>query len=465
MSQAIQMKSRQSIWIGYGLMLAAGVGLFFLIRAIGSGLTAPPPAEAPRFGSGGAAHGGSLLPLLVSLLTIIVASRLVGALFKYLHQPPVVGEVLAGILLGPSLLGKAAPAAMAFLFPASVIPLLGTIAQIGVLLFMFVIGLELNTGLLRQETHSTLAISHASIVLPFLLGTGLSLWLYPQFSTSDVPFVAFSLFIGISMSITAFPVLARILKDRNLQQTDLGVVAMTCAAIDDVTAWCLLALVVGVAQAKLAAAGWTTLLTLLYIAGMFVVVRPLAQRFADWYERENAPAQGVMAAVCVVLLLSSLATEFIGVHTLFGAFLIGAIIPHDSKLAEDLLSRLHDVVVVMFLPAFFAFSGLRTSIGLIGPEHWWVCGVIILVACAGKFGGSTLAARLTGMSWHRASAIGILMNTRGLIQLIVLNIGLELGVISPRLFAILVIMALVTTFATTPVLDWLNRREARRAAA
>lgn len=457
-------RSRSAIWIGYGLMMVAAVAVFFLVRALGSGLVAPQPAAGTRFGTRETVqHATGLLPLLIALLTIIVASRVVGALFRCLHQPPVVGEVLAGILLGPSLLGKAAPGAAAFLFPPDVVPLLGTLAQIGVLLFMFVIGLELNTGLLRQETHATFAISHASIVLPFLLGTILSLWLYPVFSSSDVPFVAFSLFIGISMSITAFPVLARILKDRNLQATELGVVAMTCAAVDDVTAWCLLALVVGVAQSQLAAAGWTTLLTVLYIAGMFMVVRPLASRFADWYERRKAPAQGVMAAVCVMLLLSSLATEFIGVHTLFGAFLIGAVIPHDSKLADDLLHRLHDVVVVLFLPAFFAFSGLRTSIGLIEPAHWWTCGVIILVACAGKFGGSTLAARWTGMSWQRAASIGILMNTRGLIQLIVLNVGLELGVISPRLFAILVVMALVTTFATTPILDLLNRATRKSA--
>jgi Kef-type K+ transport system membrane component KefB len=400
----------------------------------------------------------------LALVTILIASRALGFVFRYFRQPAVIGEVLAGILLGPSLLGAVAPTLAAALFPPSVTPLLGTIAQIGVLLFMFVIGLELNLGMLRREAQATLAISHASIVIPFLLGAALALPLYPLLSTADVSFTAFSLFLGISMSVTAFPVLARILADRRLQHTEMGTLALICAAVGDVTAWCLLALVVGVIQARLTSALWTTALTALYVAAMFVVIRPLARRFTTWYERSEGGEQAMMGVVCCMLLLSSIATEYIGIHTLFGAFLIGAVIPHDSRLAHSLQTRLQDLVVVMFLPAFFAFSGLRTRIDLIAPGQWWICAIIILVACLGKYGGTTVAARATGLSWRNASLLGILMNTRGLMELIVLNIGLDLGVISPTLFAMLVLMALVTTVATTPLLDWLARGEVKQEA-
>jgi len=451
------------ILLAYGAMLALGVGAYLLIRSVGGGLAAPPPAAAAP-ASGAGSHGSGLLPLLIALLTIIVASRGLGVVFRYFRQPAVIGEVLAGILLGPSLLGQVAPGVSAALFPHSITPLLGTIAQIGVLLFMFVIGLELDMSMLRREAHATLAISHASILVPFLLGAGLALFLYPLLSTADVSFTAFSLFLGISMSVTAFPVLARILADRQLQNTETGTLAMICAAVGDVTAWCLLAFVVGIIQARLDTAIWTTVLTALYVAGMFVLVRPLAQRFAAWYERSEGGDQAMMGVVCIMLLLSSVATEYIGIHTLFGAFLIGAVIPHDSRLAHSLHTRLQDLVVVMFLPAFFAFSGLRTRIDLIAPGQWWICALIIGVACLGKFGGTTVAARATGIPWRQASVLGILMNTRGLMELIVLNIGLDLGVVSPPLFAMLVLMALVTTFATTPILDWLAREELKHEA-
>lgn len=408
--------------------------------------------------------GDPLLQVLVALLVVIAASRAVGALFRRFHQPAVIGEVLAGLLLGPSLLGRVAPAVSSAVFPESVIPPLGIIAQLGVLLFMFVVGLELNTELLREKTQATMVISLTGIVMPFLLGAALAFGLYPTLSSRDVTFTAFSLFLGISMSVTAFPVLARILRDRQLHRSRMGALALTCAAIGDVTAWCLLALVVGVIQSRVHGAALTALLTMLYLAVMLVLVRPLVRRFVQRHEQSGAPEHGMMAPIAIALLLSSLATEFIGIHTLFGAFMLGAIIPHDSALARTLTHKLEEFVVVMLLPAFFAFTGLRTQIGLIHGEQWLICGLIILVACAGKFGGSAVAARLTGMTWRDAAALGILMNTRGLMELIVLNIGLDLGVISPTLFAMLVVMAVVTTFATTPVLDALNRHELPREA-
>jgi len=448
--------------VAYAAMVIATALAFLAIRAYGLRLEAPaPPAGAAAAGAGGAAGHAvdNLLHVLLALVVIIVAARIVGAIFRRLGQPPVIGEVIAGILLGPSLLGRVAPEAYAFLLPPSVAPFLQVIAQVGVILYMFLVGLELNPVHLKRSPHTALAISHASIVVPFLLGSSLALLLYPLLSTSDVPFTAFALFLGVSMSVTAFPVLARILTDRGMQRSSLGVMALTCAAVDDVTAWCLLAFVVSVVQARGESAVDTMLLTAGFIASVFFLVRPALGRFVGWVERTpGRTPQSAMAVVFVLLLGSALATESIGIHALFGAFLLGAVIPHESRLARDLTDRLEDIVVVLLLPAFFAFSGMRTQIQLVsGAFEWALCGLIIVVACAGKFGGSALAARLSGVGWRDSAALGILMNTRGLVELIVLNIGLDLGVISPALFAMLVIMALVTTFATSPILDLLSR--------
>jgi Kef-type K+ transport system membrane component KefB len=369
-----------------------------------------------------------------------------------LGQPPVLGEVVAGILLGPSLLGRLAPETAAFVLPPAVAPFLQVIAQLDVILYMFLVGLELNAGMLRGRARATVLTSHASILVPFLLGAVLALGLYPSFSHNDVPFTSFALFLGVAMSVTAFPVLARILTDRNMHRTRLGVAALACAALNDVTAWCLLAFVVGVARASVGGAllsvGWTVA----YMALMVLVVRPVVNRLLAGVG-EAGLTRGVAGLVFVALLLSALATELIGVHALFGAFLLGAIIPHDSVLARTFTHKLEDLVGVLLLPAFFAFTGLRTEICLVsGVGQWLVCGLIMVVATAGKFGGTLAAARLTGLGWREAAALGVLMNTRGLMELIVLNVGLDLGVISPTLFAMMVLMALVTTLATTPVL-------------
>jgi Kef-type K+ transport system membrane component KefB len=450
--------------LGYGVMLGGTVVLFLWIRAQGLGLTASPSAGDALFGAPRDSHKiDNLFHVLLALGVIIVAARIVGVVFRRLRQPPVIGEILAGILLGPSLLGRIAPEAYAFLLPSSVAPFLQVIAQVGVILYMFLVGLELNPAHLRRSPHAALVISHASIIVPFLLGSLLALGLYPLLSTSDVPFTVFALFLGVSMSVTAFPVLARILTDRRMQTTELGVMALTCAAVDDVTAWCLLAFVVSMAQAQGARAIYTVALTATFIACMFLVLRPVLIRATRHIEETPGPTSAnAMAFVFVLLLASSLATEWIGIHAIFGAFLLGVVIPHDSRLVRDLTVRLEDLVIILLLPAFFAFSGMRTQIQLIsGAEQWLLCGFILLVACIGKFGGSTIAARLSGLPWRPASALGILMNTRGLVELIVLNIGLDLGVISPTLFTMLVIMALVTTFATAPILDWITSGERR----
>jgi len=454
--------------LGYGAMIAGSVLAFLLIRAQGRGIHAPAPTGASAFAATQSDRSiDSLLHVLLALVVILILARLVGTLFRRFGQPPVIGEVIAGILLGPSLLGRVAPDAYAFLLPPTVAPFLQVIAQVGVILYMFLVGLELNPIHLRRSSHTALAISHASILLPFLLGSALALGLYPLLSTSDVPFTAFALFLGVSMSVTAFPVLARILGDRRIQASPLGVMALTCAAVDDVTAWCLLAFVVSVAQARGESALVTVGLTAAYIAFIFGLLRPVLKRIVPRLEGEGDTSHDALAFVFVLLLASALVTESIGIHALFGAFLVGAVFPHESRLAREMTQRLDGIVVVLLLPAFFAFSGMRTQIQLVnGADEWLLCSVILLVACVGKFGGSALAARLSGYSRRDASALGILMNTRGLVELIVLNVGLDLGVISPTLFAMLVIMALVTTFATSPILDWIMRGESlgRRTA-
>ena len=438
--------------VGYAAMLLGAVAVFLVVREVGETIVAPAPGPA-ALGSAatGAAVQNVLLRLLLALTAVVAVGQLLGRVFIAIGQPPVIGEVLGGVLLGPSLLGAVAPAAYHFLLPPGVIPYLGVVAQLGVILYMFRVGLELNPELLRGQVHATVATSHASIVLPFVLGTMLALYLYPRVSTSDVPFTSFALFLGIAMSITAFPVLARILSDLGMSRSQLGVVALTCAAVDDVTAWCLLALVVGLVQASPGGAALVTGLTLAFIAMMFGVVRPLLARVVRT-SGDREPTRGDVAWALAALLVAALVTEAIGVHAIFGAFLFGAVMPHDSRLARTLTQSLDHLVTIVLLPAFFAFAGVRTEIGLLaGWDAWLACALIIGIATAGKVGGTLLAARATGVSWRHAAGLGVLMNTRGLMQLIVLNVGLDLHVISPTLFTMMVIMALVTTFATTPL--------------
>jgi Kef-type K+ transport system membrane component KefB len=341
------------------------------------------------------------------------------------------------------------------------------ISQVGVIFFMFLVGVQLDSSHLRGQGDAAVAISHASIVVPFTLGAALALPLFTSYGVPGVSFTSFALFLGVAMSITAFPVLARILASRKIQHTPLGALALTVAAVDDVTAWCLLAFVVAVVRAKLENVLWTFGLTIVYIAIMFIVVAPLVRRFL--VERSesihgNDASRATIAASLIGLLLSALSSELIGIHAVFGAFLMGVVIPTNSSLARQLVARLEDVTVIVFLPVFFAFTGLRTRIGLLdsGPE-WLVCLAIVVVATLGKFGGAMLGARIARVGWWDAAQIGVLMNTRGLMELIVLNVALDLGILSPRLFTMMVVMAVVTTFMTSPLLDamtgWRNSRQ------
>jgi len=396
-----------------------------------------------------------ILVLLGQIGLILLLSRIMGLIFGALKQPQVIGEMVAGIMLGPSLLGWLAPDVSAAIFPVESIPYLNILSQLGVIFFLFLIGLELDPKLIRNRGHAAVVISHASIVVPFLMGAGLALYLYPRLFNASMPFTPVALFMGAAMSITAFPVLARILTERNLHKSTIGAVTITCAAVDDVTAWCMLAVVVGVAKSNALEPGLLTAgYSLVYVAVMFFVIKPFLVRLQQIYERQGRLSHGMVAIIFLLVLGSAFATELIGIHALFGAFLMGAIMPKGTQFVRHLSEKLEDYTVVLLLPIFFAYTGLKTSIGLINnADMLFDTLLILLVACAGKFGGSALAARACGFGWRESGAIGILMNTRGLMELVILNIGRELGVISEAVFAMMVIMALVTTALTTPILS------------
>lgn len=444
----------------YVLLIVGAIAAFMVIKQVGQSLTAPESAAAvTQAAAAKPAQVDVVLHVLATLAAIIALGNLLAWGFRWLGQPAVIGEVIAGIALGPSLLGWISPDAMHWLIPDTdvdpqrlVLSSLKMIAQLAVVLYMFIVGLELNTQKVGRHAKAAVAISHASIVFPFVLGATLALWLYPKLSESHVTFTNFALFLGVAMSITAFPVLARILTDQKLERTNLGVVALSCAATDDATAWCLLAFVVGIAKAKVENAAIVIGMTLAYMAVLIFLVRPLVRRFITWAEFKNLDRQ-ITPVMFIAVLVSALITDAIGIHAVFGAFMLGAIIPHDSRIAEDLSRKLTDVVTILLLPAFFAVTGMNTRIGLIsGWENWLICGAIILVATLGKWGGTVAASRFVGLDWRTSNALGVLMNTRGLMELIVLNIGLSMGVITQKLFAMMVIMAIVTTVATAPIL-------------
>ena len=461
----------RSMALGFGSYLAllvAGVGVVIAVQGLGSGLSV---AQTSPAGGQAAQPAPSsvdvVLHVLGTLAAVILAGALFGQLCRLVGQPPVIGEIVAGLALGPSLLGAISPEAMHLLIPSTAIDPKGlvstsikVVAQLGVILYMFLVGLELSAAQLKHRAHAAIAISHASIVVPFVLGSVLSLWLYPMLAESHVSFMSFSLFMAVAMSITAFPVLARILTDRNMHKTPIGTVALSCAAADDVTAWCLLSIVVGLAQFQMGQAGLVVAGATAFIAVMFFVVRPLLARSVKRLDQAEGKLPSYSIAATYVLILAAAATtEWIGIHAIFGAFLLGVVIPCESRLADSFLTKLKEPVTVLLLPAFFAYTGMRTELGMLHDWHQWlICGLIILVATLGKFGGTVLAARFAGESWRDSSVLGTLMNTRGLMELIVLNIGLDLGVISPTLFAMMVIMALVTTMMTSPVLHFLLPR-------
>ncbi|MBE8712305.1 cation:proton antiporter [Sphingobacterium hungaricum] len=396
--------------------------------------------------------------LLAQIVTIILVARVFGWICIKINQPVVIGEMIAGIVLGPSLLGMYFPEFSAALFPVESIGNLQFLSQIGLILFMFIVGMELDLKILRNKAHDAVIISHASIIIPFTLGIGLSYFLYAEYAPSGVEFLSYSLFIGIAMSITAFPVLARIVQERGLQKTRLGTIVITCAAADDITAWCILAAVIAIVKAgSFGSAFYTILLALAYVFVMIKIIRPFLNRVGNVTASRAGMSKPIVAIFFLTLILSAYATEVIGIHALFGAFMAGAIMPESAKFRSIFVEKVEDVAMVLLLPLFFVFTGLRTQIGLLDdPKLWLITLAIIAVAVIGKFFGSAIAARFVGQSWKDSLSIGALMNTRGLMELVVLNIGYDLGVLSTELFSMMVVMALATTFMTGPALDLIN---------
>ena len=404
--------------------------------------------------------------LILQILSIILIARLFGWLMNKIGQPTVIGEIIAGIFLGPSLLGLVFPQLSNFLFPPESLVHLQFLSQIGLILFMFIIGMELDVGILKKSAHDAVVVSHASIIIPYFLGVLLAYFLYENFAPDTISFTAFALFIGIAMSITAFPVLARIIQERDLTKDHLGTLAITCAAVDDVTAWSLLAVVIAIVKAgDITGALLTIFFSIVYIIFMLFLIKPLLNRIAQTHFTRETVNKPILAILFGILLISSYLTEVIGIHALFGAFMAGVIIPANQSFRRVLAEKIEDFSLVFLLPLFFVYTGLRTQIGLLNnPNLWIVCLIIIAVAIVGKFWGSALAARFVGQSWRDSLVLGALMNTRGLMELVVLNIGYDLGVLTPEIFTMLVLMALITTFMTGPsitFIDFVTKRRER----
>ncbi|WP_430614391.1 cation:proton antiporter [Flavobacterium sp. JP2137] len=397
--------------------------------------------------------------LLAQIVTIVLVARAFGWICKKIGQPSVIGEIIAGIALGPSFLGMHFPDFSTILFPVESLPNLSFLSQIGLILFMFVIGMELDLKVLKNKAHDAVLISHASIIIPFALGMVLAYYIFSSFAPEGVEFLSFALFLGISMSITAFPVLARIVQERGIHKSRLGTIVITCAAADDITAWCMLAAVIAIVKAgSFTSSLYIMALAVVYVMVMLKLVKPFLERVGKIQGSNKNISKATVAIFLLTLILSAYCTEVIGIHALFGAFMAGAIMPDNVRFRALFIEKVEDVAVILFLPLFFVYTGLRTEIGLLNePYLWKVTGYIILVATVGKFVGSALAAKFVGQSWRDSLTIGALMNTRGLMELIVLNIGFDLGILTGEVFAMMVIMALATTFMTGPLLDIINK--------
>lgn len=451
----------------YTIVIGGFSGLIYFIYVIGSklkskGIPVEPTPGKSQFNEFTDALTTNLhhplAILLAQIMAIILVARFFGWICTRIGQPTVMGEIVAGIVLGPSLFGMYFPEFSASLFPKASLGNLQFLSQVGLILFMYIIGMELDLKLLKNKTKEVVIISHASIIIPFALGMTLAYFIYESFAPEGIAFSSFALFMGIAMSITAFPVLARILQERGLNKTRLGAMVITCAAADDITGWCLLAAVIAIVKAgSFSSSLYIIALSGAYIFFMLKLVKPFLKKFSDSHLSKQRVNKSVMAIFLVILILSAYLTEVIGIHALFGAFMAGVVMPNNMNFKNIIIEKMEDVTLVLLLPLFFVFTGLRTQIGLLsGSNLWMLTLIIILVASTGKFLGSALAAKFVGQSWKDSLSIGALMNTRGLMELIVLNIGYDLGVITPVIFTMMVIMALVTTFMTGPVLSLIN---------
>ena len=410
-----------------------------------------------------AASASKLAPQLLAMqiVTILIAARLIGSISRRFGQPRVVGEMVAGIVLGPSVFGALAKGAYTALFSVGSLEHLNLISQVGLTIFMFQVGMSLDSDKLHRCGHAAVLTSHASIAFPFALGALLARYIYPSLSGDGVSFVVFALFMGAAMSITAFPVLARILAERDLIRSSTGTLAIACAAVDDVSGWCILTYISTLVRgADSAMPLWETLAgSLTFVAGMLFVIRPLLARYGRVFLQDDGAQYQAMALVLLLTLSSACVSELLGIHLLFGGFLAGVVMPKNLGIGKLIRDQIEPVTQALFLPLFFAFTGLRTSVALLrGAEMWSILVLLIAVAVIGKMGGSTLAAHWAGIPWRDAGAIGALLNTRGLMELVILNIGLDLHIIQGALFTMMVLMAVVTTFMTSPLLAWLRPR-------
>ena len=396
--------------------------------------------------------------LLLQIIVILITCRLFGWLFAKMQQPTVIGEIVAGIVLGPSVLGHLLPSVSSFLFPLDSLQNINMLSQFGLILFMFAIGMELNITEVRQKLKETILISHTSTIFPFFLGMVTAYFLYNKYAYESTPFLSFALFVSIALSITAFPVLARIIQEKGLTKTHLGTISLASAANGDITAWCLLAVVVAIAQAgSMLSAIYNIGFSFIYLLLMFTVIRPFLRMIGHIYHNKEVVDKGLVAFMFLLLIVSSYLTEILGLHALFGAFVAGVVMPDNIKFRKIMTEKVEDVSLALFLPLFFVSTGLRTEIGLLNsPELWYMCGIFILVAIIGKFGGSLVAARFVGETWKDSLYIGALMNTRGLMELVVLTIGYDMKILTPPIFVMLVLMTLVTTFMTTPLISFIQ---------
>ncbi|MCD8269854.1 MAG: cation:proton antiporter [Parabacteroides sp.] len=396
--------------------------------------------------------------LLLQIITILITCRLFGWLFQKIGQPTVIGEIVAGIVLGPSVLGHLSPEMSGFLFPPDSLNNITILSQFGLILFMFAIGMELDITEVRKKLKETILISHTSTIVPFFCGMLTAYFVYDRYADKSTPFLSFALFVGIAMSITAFPVLARIIQERGLTRTHLGTISLASAANGDITAWCLLAVVIAIAQAgSMLSAVYNILFSIVYITFTFLAVRPFLRMIGNVYHNKEVIDKTLVAFMFLLLIISSYLTEILGLHALFGAFIAGVVMPANVKFRKIMTEKVEDVSLALFLPLFFVSTGLRTEIGLLNsPDLWWMCGVFIVVAILGKFGGAMFSARFVGESWKDSLYIGALMNTRGLMELVVLTIGYEMKILSPPVFVMLVLMTLVTTFMTIPLVSFIK---------
>lgn len=407
------------------------------------------------------------LLLLLQIVIILATARTCGLLLRYVGQPPVIGEMAAGLVLGPIVFGAVFPDFHAELFATASLPALSSLSLLGLVLFMFIVGVELRApDGVRAQLKSAGLVGVLSVLLPMALGVGISPWLHPALAPAGVGFWPFALFMGAAMSITAFPVMARILKERGMTQTRLGRLSLSSAAIADVVAWMMLALVVALIGSGEGYVGFakTTLGLVLLAALVFGALKPLYGWLLGRYAADGPPTPMLLTAILIGMFVCAALTDWLGLHAVFGAFLFGACLPRDDRLLKYLIERVEYLAIVVLMPIFFALAGLNTTGDAFVGAGLGAMALILAAATFGKLAGGALGARLGGYGWRDSLATGTLMNARGLMELIVMKVGLDAGLIGPELFTMLLVMAILTTVMTSPLLSLLLPRRGGQAA-